>query len=114
MGGKTMLSKRLKELRAIKDITQADLARLLGVTQQAVAKWENKKAEPDNNTLIKLADYFHVSTDYLLGHEPHKKSTLEYLPIVGNIIKMLATLSPKGREETASYVAYLADKEKKG
>ena len=105
---------RLKELRQQRNKTQQEIADFLNLTPKAVSFYELGQRDIPNDTLIKLADYFHVSTDYLLGHEPHKKSTLDYLPIVGNIIKMLVTLSPKGREETASYVAYLADKEKKG
>lgn len=62
-----MLSNKLKMLRASKSITQAGLASMLGLTQQAVAKWERGKAEPDHNTLLKLSDYFGVSTDELLG-----------------------------------------------
>ena len=62
-----MLSKTLKDLRKRKDITQADLADILGITQQAVARWERDKSEPDIKTLKQLAEYFSVSTDYLLG-----------------------------------------------
>ena len=64
-----MLSDILKDLRQRKDITQADLAEYLGITQQAVARWERNKSEPDLETLKTLANYFNVSTDYLLGNE---------------------------------------------
>ena len=62
-----MLSKILKDLRAKKKVTQANLAEFLGVTQQAVQRWECGKARPDAASLEKLSDYFKVSTDYLLG-----------------------------------------------
>lgn len=62
-----MLSTNLKKLRSHKNITQRMLADSLGVTQQAVAKWENGKAEPDTETLKKLAKYFGISVDRLLG-----------------------------------------------
>ena len=68
-----MLSKTLKELRKRKDITQAELARILGITQQAVARWERNKSTPDIGTLEQLANYFNVSTDYLLGWVPRKE-----------------------------------------
>ena len=64
-----MLSDILKDLRQRKDITQAELAEYLGITQQAVARWERNKSEPDLETLKTLANYFNVSTDYLLGNE---------------------------------------------
>ena len=67
------LAQRLKELRTNKGISQSYLADILGRTQQAVGKWEVGKAEPDTATLSKLASYFNVTTDYLLGlsDQPH-------------------------------------------
>jgi len=59
--------KRLKDLREKSELSQQKLADLLGITQQAVAKWEAGKAEPDTATLLKLSDIFKVTTDYLLG-----------------------------------------------
>ena len=58
---------RLKELRKAHGITQVDLAKALPVAQSTVGMWESGKREPDFNTLEKLANYFSVSTDYLLG-----------------------------------------------
>lgn len=64
-----MFYKKLKELRSKKDISQAELARSLGMSQQAIAKWETEKATPDPEMLIKIADFFGVTTDYLLGRD---------------------------------------------
>ena len=64
-----MLGKRLKELRKEKNVTQMDLARQLGVTQQAVGKWETGRSSPDPETLLRLAEYFSVTTDTILGRE---------------------------------------------
>jgi transcriptional regulator with XRE-family HTH domain len=60
-----MFAKKLKELRSGR-MSQAELARLLGVTQQAVGKWEKGIATPDYATLAKIATLFDVSTDYLI------------------------------------------------
>ena len=57
----------LKKLREQEGISQQNLADIIGVTQQAVAKWENGKSEPDTATLSKLASYFGTSIDYLIG-----------------------------------------------
>ena len=62
-----MFIERLKQLRAEKNISQAALANVMGVSQQAVAKWEADKATPDPSAISKLADYFGVTSDYLLG-----------------------------------------------
>ncbi len=48
-------------------IIQQQLADVIGVTQQSVNKYENHSVEPDIETLIKLADYFKTTIDYLVG-----------------------------------------------
>lgn len=58
----------LKKLRNKKGISQQALADAIGVSQQSVNKYENHKIEPDIETLIKIADYFSTSIDYLVGH----------------------------------------------
>lgn len=65
------LSDRIRELRKIKGISQDELAEKLGVSRQAISKWENEQSIPDIDKIILLSDYFEVSTDYLLkGVEP--------------------------------------------
>lgn len=63
-----MFADRLRQLRIKKDISQSKLADMLGLTQQAVGRWEKNKATPDYETLKKLSLFFYVSTDYLLGN----------------------------------------------
>lgn len=62
-----MLSKRLKQLRKEHKLTQGDLATRFGVTQQAIAKWEAGHALPGPDTIPGIAEFFGVTTDYLLG-----------------------------------------------
>lgn len=62
-----MLAKRLHMLRQQNKKTQADMASLLGITRQAYGYYEKGDREPDTESLSKLADYFEVSVDYLLG-----------------------------------------------
>ena len=61
------LGERLKDTRKSAGKTQEQVAAFLGVTRGAYSHLENNRNEPDNETLIKLADYFDVSVDYLLG-----------------------------------------------
>lgn len=70
-----MFVQRLKELRASKEISQATLADHLGVSQQAVAKWETEKATPDPYMITKISSYFSVTTDYLLGRDEDSLKT---------------------------------------
>lgn len=60
---------RLKELRKAANATQADMAKILGVTVSAYGNYELGQREPTIDFLCKLADYFNVSVDYLIGHE---------------------------------------------
>lgn len=62
-----MLGKRLKALRKEKHITQADLAEAMGVTQQAVGKWETDRSAPDPEMVRRLAEFFETTTDDVLG-----------------------------------------------
>ena len=64
-----MVVNRLKDLRIARQISQKDFAKRLGVSQQTVASWEVGRTEPANDALKNIADYFNVSTDYLLGRD---------------------------------------------
>lgn len=58
----------LKMLREKKGISQQTLADIFGISQQSVNNYENHETEPDIYMLMKLADYFEVSVDLLIGH----------------------------------------------
>ena len=58
---------RLKQLREAKHINQQKLAMELNVTQAAISKYEKGLSEPDIEMLKKIASFFHVSVDYLIG-----------------------------------------------
>lgn len=60
----------LRDLRTSKRLNQSRLAELLGVSLTAYQKYEHGTAEPNFDNLSKLADFYGVSTDYLLGREP--------------------------------------------
>lgn len=62
---------RLKQLRVQNNITQKGLAGILNVSQNAVYNWENGKCEPSIEMLKKIANYFNVSLDYLMGESIH-------------------------------------------
>lgn len=61
--------KRLKELRIEKNLTQTKLAENFGITYSNIGEWERGKSEPSIEMIIKLADFFNVSIDYLVGRE---------------------------------------------
>ena len=59
--------KNLNPLRTKHGISQQKLASIIGISQHSINKYENHNIEPDIDTLIRLADYFNVSIDYLVG-----------------------------------------------
>ena len=61
---------KLKELRKSKNITQLDVATVIGVSPQVLSRYERGEREPDYKTLCKLADLFGVTVDELLGRSP--------------------------------------------
>lgn len=62
-----VFAERLLELRSERGISQAKLAKELGVSFSVVCYWETDRSEPTAVNIVKLADYFNVSADYLLG-----------------------------------------------
>lgn len=62
----------LKKLRESKNERQSEIAKIVGVTQQAYQRYENGTSEPNADGLIVLANHFNVTVDYLLGRESEK------------------------------------------
>lgn len=60
---------RIKELRLSKNLTQQDLAVVIGCNQTAIGKYERGQLEPNISVLTAFADFFGVSVDYLIGRE---------------------------------------------
>ncbi|NLW78577.1 MAG: helix-turn-helix domain-containing protein [Ruminococcaceae bacterium] len=88
-----MFAERLKQLRKEQKITQSKLAEMFGITQQAVGKWEAGDSSPDPGTLIRLAELFGVSVDFLLGRaganigavRPYLPAAEVMVPVVGAV-----------------------------
>lgn len=66
-----MFGNRLSELRKQNNLTQKELAEKFDLTPKAISFYELGQREPDIDTVIKLAEFFHVTTDYLLGKSSH-------------------------------------------
>lgn len=62
-----LFRERLKELRVERKLSQADLAKELNVSQRSISSWETGFRQPDFETLERIAKFFDVTTDYLLG-----------------------------------------------
>lgn len=62
-----MLNENIKRLRMARGLNQVEFARVMGVSKQCVSNWENDNVMPSIEMLIKIADFFNVTTDYILG-----------------------------------------------
>ena len=91
-----MFGTNLIQLRKINRMTQEDVAARLGVSRQAVAKWEAGESFPDIETGQKLADLFNVSLDELVHHEQEKEGGL-FVPPKGKHMFGVVTVGEKGQ-----------------
>lgn len=64
---------RLKELRLQKGLKQSELAKLMGVVERQYQRYERGEGEPDLSGWIFLADFYHVSLDYLVGRSEERE-----------------------------------------
>lgn len=62
-----IFGKRMKELREERGLTQTEVAKSLGTSKQNISKWERNRIEPDQKTMLFIAQFFNVSMDYLFG-----------------------------------------------
>lgn len=96
-----MLCVRLRELRQEKKLSQADVAEFLQISRQAYNFYETGKREPDNETLQKLASFFNVSTDYLLGRTDERNpgtSSIDLPPEAKVLFRDVKKLTPEQLE----------------
>ncbi|MGL4761852.1 MAG: helix-turn-helix domain-containing protein [Sarcina sp.] len=69
-----LFAERFKKLRLEKEINQKDLSKILQTSTSTIGMWEQGRRSPDKEMLVKIADYFDVSIDYLLGRTDSKHS----------------------------------------
>lgn len=74
---------RIRDLREDMDLRQIDVANATGIDQKTLSNYETGKTNPDSFAIIKLADFFNVSADYLLGRTASQRAD------VGAVIKRL-------------------------
>lgn len=105
-----MFSIRLKELREEQGFSQYSLANELGIAQSTIGNWEAGKREPNLEMIIRLADFFKVSTDYLLGRTDDKHTYIAKMPPDMEGVKVVKygtdQLTP---EEIAALKRFLAE-----
>lgn len=99
------IAKRIKELRTRVGISQETLAKQLGVSVASVASYEIGRVTPSIEVLVKLADLFGVSTDYLLG----RTNDEPIIPL--EISFMIKSLPKDSRQRIIRYIKFFAEDE---
>ena len=76
-----MLGSRINELRIASGWSQVQLAEKLNISKQTVSNWENENIQPSIEMLVRIANLFSVSTDYLLGLDNLTHINVEGVPV---------------------------------
>ncbi len=109
--------KHLKELRAAKKMSQQDVANYLGITRQAYSNYENGNRDPDNETLLKLAEFFDVTVDTLLRGNEKKPTPEGERNVTDDDIKFalwgdVNDIDDDDLEDVRRYAAYIRERKK--
>ena len=106
-----------KTLRKEKGLSQVQLAEALNISKACISMIEIGKNEPTANTLLKYADFFQCSTDYLLGREDdfgnitiHTEKPAPLPPDTQELVNIYQALSPAHRSQILEYARYFAEK----
>lgn len=92
-------------INGLRKVTQSEMASSIGTNKANISRWEKGEVEPDLETLIKLAKYFNVTTDYLLGIELPINSTMLADKVensFGSRLKFLRTIKNLSQQKVAS------------
>ncbi len=99
-----MLGERIKSCRKRMKISQIKLAEYLSVSQAAITAWEREQRKPDVDMILKMADFFDVSTDYLLGREPSLPTDTDTPPAGERACANVMTMTPELKAEIEEIV----------
>ena len=84
---------RIRDLREDLDLRQIDVAKATGIDQKTLSNYETGKTNPDSYSIMKLADFFNVTTDYLLGYaDSNIKTDKDVLNLLDDVEKKLTEI----------------------
>ncbi len=106
-------NENLKELLKINNISQYELANILNNSQQSISRYVNGVTEPDIYNLVKIAKFFKVSTDYLLGvsDDIGNVQNNSLTETENYVVQQLRLMNSEKKQELVSYANYLANKD---
>lgn len=99
-----MIGQKLRNLREDHDLKQADIAQLLDITKEAYSMYESGKRQIGHESLLKLAEYYQVSLDYLYGRIANP--TIQYTKSELAILDKFRELDARGKENILQMLQY--------
>lgn len=107
----------LRLLRETLGISQTELGKKIGVARSTICQYESGRREPDNETLQRLADFFNVSVDYLLGREqPVEKQEIsvpeKYKDVMVAFQDGAENLTQEDIDDVVKFIEFLKNKKK--
>ena len=109
------IGKNIKDLRKRDNRTQEDLAKALGVTNQAISRWESNGGYPDMELVPAIANYFHVSIDELFGYHGDREVQIQAIADkAGAAIRSLGGFLKEGNGDLTDTVEMLRPAGSKG
>ena len=100
------IQQRFIYLREVHELKQQDVAKALGVSRSAYANYESGFRTPDIGTLTKLADFYGISLDELVGHHSAGAAIPELSSSEGTMLRLFRQLSSAGQERLIRQVAF--------
>ncbi|MCO4288403.1 helix-turn-helix domain-containing protein [Clostridioides difficile] len=112
-----MIGNRIKELRIEKDVTQKELATFLGLTPKMISFYEKEERFPPHDIILKISEFFNVSTDYLLGKSNEREindfiEKLDSPEDIKNMLKIFTELSEEAQDRMLSIAKVFLEEEK--
>ncbi len=99
---KMTIGTKIQTLRKQHGLSQEQLAETLGVSRQAVSKWEAEQSVPDVDKIVLICDYFGVTTDYILRNEELPKTEQEHEPQFDNLVQNKYNISENEEKKKKS------------
>lgn len=99
--------KNLKLLREKNDLTQASLAKILKISPSTIAMYERGERKPDPDMIIKISNYFNISTDYLLGRDEPIQKQKNLSPTQERLLKKITNFSDEEILEIEKFMDYM-------
>lgn len=103
---------RLKELRRDANKLQKEVANEIGISVQVYCNYEKGQRSPSPETLAKLADYFNVSVDYLLGRDAPENANKKIDEAISRIDRKFNKLNKEQQEQIENYLDFLLSQKK--